>query len=149
MKRRKTSKLGNVYLKGITIDLEMEYKDFEGWHNQGVIKYKIGRFGRTKLVEYVTMNNRYKIAFLESRYRNCEIPQNREDRENLLLMAYGKIGEMQYFLDLKKEFLIQQQEREEEERQRLEEEKRKQEEEEKKRIALGEQISIDKYLLNK
>ena len=64
-------------------------------------------------------------------------------------MAYGKIGEMKYFLDLKKEFLIQQQEREEEERQRLEEEKRKQEEEEEKKIALGEQISIDKYLLNK
>ena len=127
----------------------MEYKDFQGWHNQGIIKYKIGRFGRTKLVEYVTMNNRHKIAFLESRYRNCEIPQEREDRENLVLMAYGKIGEMKYFLDLKKEFLIQQEEREEEERKRLEEEKRLKEEEERKKIALGEQISIDKYLLNK
>ena len=142
MKRKRNERLGNVYLKGITIDLEMEYKDYNGWHKQGIIKYKIGRFGRTKLVEYVTMNNRHKIAFLESRYRNCEIPKNKEDRHNLLLMAYSKIGEMQYFLDLKREFLLQ----EEEER---EEQERIKREEEQKRIKLGEQITIEKYLLNK
>lgn len=138
----KMEKLGNVYLKKVEIDLDIEYKDYEGWHNKGLIIYKIGRFGRTKKVEYVTMNNRYKIAFIESNFINYEIPNNKEDRENLLLMVYSKIGEMQYFCDLKKEFLKQKQEQEEEER-------KQKELEEKKKIALGEQISIEKYLLNK
>lgn len=139
---KKLERLGNVYMKNITIDLEMEYKDFNGWQNKGTIKYKIGRFGKTKTVDYVVLkNHNYKIAFVESRYRDYEIPQEREDRENLLLMAYSKVGEMQYFLDLKKDFLKQEQERKEEE-------KRKRLEEEKRRIALGEQISIEKYILN-
>lgn len=142
MKRKKIERLGNVYLKGITIDLDTQYHNFEGWHCEGIIKYKIGKFGKTKLAQYITLNNRYKIAFLDSNYRNCEIPKEKEDRQNLLLMAYSKIGEMQYFIDLKKEFLKQ----EEEER---EEQERKRREEEQKRIKLGEQITIDKYLLNK
>lgn len=139
---KRLERLGNVYMKNITIDLEMEYKDFNGWQNKGTIKYKIGRFGKTKTVDYVVLkNHNYKIAFVENRYRDYEIPQEREDRENLLLMAYSKVGEMQYFLDLKKDFLKQEQERKEEE-------KRKKLEEEKRRIALGEQISIEKYILN-
>lgn len=141
MKMRK-EKLGNVYLKNITIDLDMQYHNYEGWHHRGVITYSIGKYGRTKQIEYMTMNNKYKIAFVESQYRHYEIPKEKEDRENLLLIAYSKIGEMQYFLELKKEFLQQEQERKEEE-------ERKAEEERAKRIALGEQISIEKYLLNK
>lgn len=139
---RKSERLGNVYMKDITIDLEMEYKDYNGWQNKGTIKYKIGRFGKTKKVEYIVLkNHRYKIAFVESRFMNYEIPDKREDRENLLLMAYSKVGEMQYFLDLKKDFLQQEQERQERER-------KQKELEEKRRIELGEQITFEKYLLN-
>ena len=136
---KKYNKLGRVYLINATVDAELQVHDFQGWHCVGSAKYKIGKFGKTKKVNFMTMNNRYKIAFQEK--WGTEIPANKEDRRNLLLMLYSKYGEMRYFIDLKTEFLKEDKE-EQEDKERVEVERKARE------IAVGEQISIEKYIKN-
>lgn len=110
MSRTKFSKLGNVYLKEVNIDLNFYFKNSFGEHNIGEVKYKIGKFGRTKKAKYIFTNNNNSnernIDFIYNNLKdNNEIPTNQDDKNNLLLMVYSKIGEMQYFLELKKKML--------------------------------------------
>ena len=79
----------------------------------------------------------FKCAFLEG----GNIPQERLQREALLVLIYG---EVQKFLGRQEMVYFFKEKRREEE----EERRRKEEEEKAKKIALGEQISIEKYLKN-
>lgn len=134
----KLGKLEEVKLIKVCCDIDVEYLNYQGWHFEGVAVYSIGM-------------KRYKCRFIagEKLYFKCgfleggDVPQERLQREALLVLIYGEVKK---FLGRQEMLQFFKKRREEEEE---EEEKRKKErEEEEKRIALGEQISFEKYLKN-
>lgn len=133
-------KLENITLLKVECDFDIEYLTFEGWHYEGIATYKIK--GKKKKVRFICGENlNFKIGFLYSNDKRYITPEDRLDREALLVLIYGEIkkylGKMEMIQYFKQKL--------EEEK----EEKRKREElEKKKKIELGEQISIEKYLLN-
>ena len=130
------SKMENVKLIKVCCDTSIEYLNYQGWHFEGIAIYKIGmKKYKCKFIAGEKLS--FKCAFLEG----GNIPQERLQREALLVLIYG---EVQKFLG-RQEMIYYFKEQRKRER---EEEERKQREEEEKRIKLGEQISFEKYLKN-
>ena len=129
-------KMENVKLIKVCCDTSIEYLNYQGWHFEGIAIYKIGmKKYKCKFIAGEKLS--FKCAFLEG----GNIPQERLQREALLVLIYG---EVQKFLGRQKMIQFFKKRREEEE----EEKRKKEREEEEKRIALGEQISFEKYLKN-
>lgn len=129
-------KLEGINLIKVCCDTSVQYLNYEGWHFEGVAIYKIGmKKYKCKFIAGEKLS--FKCAFLEG----GNIPQERLQREALLVLIYG---EVQKFLGRQEmiHFFKEKHRKEEEER------RRKEEEEKAKKIALGEQISIEKYLKN-
>lgn len=130
------SKMENVKLIKVCYDTSVEYLDYQGWHFEGIAIYKIGmKKYKCKFIAGEKLS--FKCAFLEG----GNIPQERLQREALLVLIYGEVQKILGRQEMTHFF--------EEERRKEEEEKQRKEREEKaKRIALGEQISFEKYLKN-
>ena len=129
-------KMENVKLIKVCCDTSVEYLNFQGWHFEGVAIYKIGmKKYKCKFIAGEKLS--FKCAFLEG----GNIPQERLQREALLVLIYG---EVQKFLGRQEMIQFFREERKKEEEERQEKERQ----EKAKRIALGEQISIEKYLKN-
>ena len=129
-------KMEGVKLIKVCCDTSVEYLNFQGWHFEGIAIYKIGvKKYKCKFIAGEKLS--FKCAFLEG----GTIPQERLQREALLVLIYG---EVQKFLGRQEmiQFFREKRRKEEEERQE------KERQEKAKRIALGEQISIEKYLKN-
>lgn len=129
------SKMENVKLIKVCYVTSVEYLNYQGWHFEGIAIYKIGmKKYKCKFIAGEKLS--FKCAFLEG----GNIPQERLQREALLVLIYGEVQkilgrqEMTHFFK--------------EERRKEEEKQRKEREEKAKRIALGEQISFEKYLKN-
>lgn len=129
-------KMENVKLIKVCCDTSVEYLNYQGWHFEGIAIYKIGmKKYKCKFIAGEKLS--FKCAFLEG----GNIPEERLQREALLVLIYGEVKkflgrqEMIYYFK-------------EQRRKEKEEEERKQREEEEKRIKLGEQITFEKYLKN-
>ena len=130
------SKMENVKLIKVCCDTSVEYLNYQGWHFEGIAIYKIGvKKYKCKFIAGEKLS--FKCAFLEG----GSIPQERLQREALLVLIYG---EVQKFLGRQEMIQFFREERRKEEEERQERERQ----EKAKRIALGEQISIEKYLKN-
>lgn len=129
-------KMENVKLIKVCCDTSVEYLNYQGWHFEGIAIYKIGmKKYKCKFIAGEKLS--FKCAFLEG----GNIPEERLQREALLVLIYGEIKK---FLGRQEmiEFFREKRRKEEEEIER------KQKEEEEKRIKLGEQITFEKYLKN-
>lgn len=127
----KRIKIKRMYIENIRN--RETYKEYIFW-----AKIKVGF--KTKTYRFVTMPKDIVCAYLGDGFTS-EVPTDREIRETILIKVYGKL--METLAEIKmEETLISIHNKAEEER------KQKEREEEQKRIALGEQISIEKYLLN-
>lgn len=129
-------KLEGINLIKVCCDTSVEYLNYQGWHFEGIAIYKIGwKIYKCKFIAGEKLS--FKCAFLEG----GNIPKEKLQREALLTLIYGEVKkflgrqEMIYYFK-------------EEHRKEEEERRRKEEEEKAKKIALGEQISIEKYLKN-
>lgn len=131
-------KMENINLIKVSCDTSMQFHSFNGWHFEGVAIYKIG-MKKYKCAFIAGEKLSFKCAFLE-RY-GSQVPENRLDREALLVLIYGEIQKYLGRTEMINYFREQRQKEEEEQR-------RKEEEERAKRIALGEQVTIEKYLKN-
>ena len=130
------SKMENVKLIKVCCDTSVEYLNYQGWHFEGIAIYKIGmKKYKCKFIAGEKLS--FKCAFLEG----GNIPKERLQREALLILIYG---EVQKFLGRQEMIQFFQEKR----RKEKEEIERKEREEKAKRIALGEQISFEKYLKN-
>ena len=130
------SKMENVKLIKVCCDTSIEYLNYQGWHFEGIAIYKIGmKKYKCKFIAGEKLS--FKCAFLEG----GNISQERLQRKALLVLIYG---EVQKFLGRQEMIHFFEEERRKEE----EEKQRKEREEKAKRIALGEQISFEKYLKN-
>lgn len=129
-------KMENVKLIKVCCDTSVEYLNYQGWHFEGIAIYKIGmKKYKCKFIAGEKLS--FKCAFLEG----GNIPEERLQREALLVLIYGEVKK---FLGRQEmiEFFREKRRKEEEEIER------KQREEEEKRIKLGEQITFEKYLKN-
>lgn len=138
--RRILGKMEGVKLLSVGIDFDLQFHTYNGWEYRGIAKYRIGF--KTYKVQFIYLEKtKYKVAFLCDNYVNYTIPTDRLQNEALLVLIRGEIekffGRMEQI-----KFFKERREQEEEEKARLEKE------EEEKRIALGEQISFEKYLKN-
>ena len=130
------SKMENVKLIKVCCDTSIEYLNYQGWHFEGIAIYKIGmKKYKCKFIAGEKLS--FKCAFLEG----GNIPEERLQREALLTLIYGEIKK---FLGRQEMIQFFQEKR----RKEKEEIERKEREERAKRIALGEQISFEKYLKN-
>ena len=129
-------KLEGINLIKVCCDTSVQYLNYEGWHFEGVAIYKIGmKKYKCKFIAGEKLS--FKCAFLEG----GNIPEERLQREALLVLIYGEVKKFlgrQEMID----FFREKRKKEEEERERM------QKAEEEKRIKLGEQISFEKYLKN-
>ena len=91
------------------------------------------------LFHFMTLK-KYVCAYLQEEWTDI-VPDNTEIREAIHIKVYGEL--MKTIAQWKMQETLYTEKRE-----REEEEWRRQEEERKKKIALGEQITIEKYLLN-
>lgn len=130
------SKMEDIKLIKVCCDTSVEYLNYQGWHFEGIAIYKIGvKKYKCKFIAGEKLS--FKCAFLEG----GNIPQERLQREALLTLIYGEIKK---FLGRQEMVQFFQEKR----RKEKEEIERKEREERAKRIALGEQISFEKYLKN-
>lgn len=140
---RKLGKMENVTLLKIGIDLDIQFRTYRGYEFRGTAWYRIGF--RFYSVDFIYLQDTdYKVAYWEGTYtdRHNRIPTDRLQNEALLVLIRGEMEK--YFGRMEQiKFFKKRREQEEEER------RKKEEEEKAKRIALGEQVSIEKYLLNK
>ena len=130
------NQMENVKLVKILCDTSVEYLNYQGWHFEGIAIYKIGmKKYKCKFIAGEKLS--FKCAFLEG----GNVPQDRLQREALLVFIYGEIKKYLGRQEMIEYF---------QEQRRKEKEKQEQRErgERAKRIALGEQISIEKYLKN-
>lgn len=95
--------------------------------------------GKKYLFHFMTLKT-YVCAYLQEEWTDI-VPDNNEIREAILIAVYGELMKTIAQWKMEETLYKQRQEREEQER-------RQKEEERKRQIALGEQISIEKYLLN-
>lgn len=128
----------SIKLIKVCCDTSMQYLNYEGWHFEGVAIYKIG-WKRYKCEFMAGENLMFHCAFLDK--KGSKIPETRTQREELLALIYG---EVQKYLGTAKMINYFEEERMKE----IEELIRKEAEEKARKIALGEQISIEKYLKN-
>ena len=129
-------KLEGINLIKVCCDTSLQYLNYEGWHFEGIAIYKIGmKKYKCKFIAGEKLS--FKCAFLEG----GNIPKEKMQREALLVLIYGEVKK---YLGRQEmiHFFKEERRKEEEERQR------KEREEKAKRIALGEQISFEKYLKN-
>lgn len=131
-------KLQDINLIKVCCDTSTQWHDFNGWHFEGVAIYKIG-MKKYKCAFIAGENLSFKCGFLEK--YGSQTPEDRLNREALLTLIYG---EVQKYLGRTEMILYFEKQRREEE----EERRRKEEEEKAKQIALGEQVTIEKYLKN-
>ena len=130
------NKMEDIKLIKVCCDTSVEYLNYQGWHFEGIAIYKIGvKKYKCKFIAGEKIS--FKCAFLEG----GNIPQERLQREALLTLIYGEIKK---FLGRQEMIQFFQEKR----RKEKEEIERKEREERAKRIALGEQISFEKYLKN-
>ena len=130
------NKMEDIKLIKVCCDTSVEYLNYQGWHLEGRAIYKIGvKKYKCKFIAGEKIS--FKCAFLEG----GNIPQERLQREALLTLIYGEIKK---FLGRQEMIQLFQEKR----RKEKEEIERKEREERAKRIALGEQISFEKYLKN-
>ena len=130
------NQMENVKLVKVLCDTSVEYLNYQGWHFEGVAIYKIGmKKYKCKFIAGEKLS--FKCAFLEG----GNVPQDRLQREALLVFIYGEIKKYLGRQEMIEYFQEQRRKEKEEQEQREKEEKAK-------RIALGEQISIEKYLKN-
>ena len=130
------SKMENVKLIKVCCDTSVEYLNYQGWHFEGIAIYKIGmKKYKCKFIAGEKLS--FKCAFLEG----GNIPKEKMQREALLVLIYGEVKK---YLGRQEMIHFFKEERRKEE----EETQRKEREEKAKRIALGEQISFEKYLKN-
>lgn len=132
------NKLQGVKLIKVEVETDVEYLNYEGWHLRGYATYRIG-LKREKVGFMYAEHTPFKIAYLDE--RGTHIPSDRLQNEALLVLIYGEIGKCKYRQEKIEYFKQKRAEEEKEEQERLELER-------KKHIALGEQVSIEKYLLN-
>ena len=133
---KKLGELEGIKLIKVCCDTSIEYLNYQGWHFEGIAIYKIGmKKYKCKFIAGEKLS--FKCGFLEG----GNVPQERLQREALLVLIYGEVKK---FLGRQEMIQIFEERRREEE----EERQRKEREEEAKRIALGEQISFEKYLKN-
>ena len=130
------NQMENVKLVKILCDTSVEYLNYQGWHFEGIAIYKIGiKKYKCKFIAGEKLS--FKCAFLEG----GNVPQDRLQREALLVFIYGEIKKYLGRQEMIEYF-------QEQRRKEKEEQEQKEREERAKRIALGEQISIEKYLKN-
>lgn len=133
---KKLGELEGIKLIKVCCDTSVEYLNYQGWHFEGIAIYKIGmKKYKCKFIAGEKLS--FKCGFLEG----GNVPEERLQREALLVLIYG---EVQKFLGRQEMIYYFKEQR----RKEKEEEERKQREEEEKRIKLGEQISFEKYLKN-
>ena len=133
-------KLQGVKLCKVKCDFNVSYENYKGeWNIIGYATYKIG-LKKYKVKFGIAENKKPQPAFYFQDYGSF-IPEDKLQNEALLVLIYG---ECQKHLGRNEMLNFFKQRRYEEEQ----EKKRKAEEERKKKIALGEQVSIEKYLLN-
>ena len=130
------NQMKNVKLIKVCCDTSVEYLNYQGWHFEGVAIYKIG-MKKYKCKFIASEKLSFKCAFLEG----GNVPQDRLQREALLVLIYGEIKKYLGRQEMIDYFQEQRRKEKEEQEQRKREERAK-------RIALGEQISIEKYLKN-
>lgn len=129
--------------------LKMQYieEKIPHYNEEGVIDYcdyqmcmnfKVN--GKKQFYRFITCKKSFIIAFLDDPYTS-PIPKDKEIRRMILKLAYGELHKILGIYELSNYFYN-------EDKKEEEEQLRKQREEKVKRIALGEQISIEKYLLN-
>ena len=130
------NKMEDIKLIKVCCDTSVEYLNYQGWHFEGIAIYKMGvKKYKCKFIAGEKIS--FKCAFLEG----GNIPQERLQREALLTLIYGEIKK---FLGRQEMIQFFQEKR----RKEKEEIERKEREQRAKRIALGEQISFEKYLKN-
>lgn len=134
-------KLQGIKLCKVECDFDTMYRDCycSGWTVRGVATYKIG-FKKYKTT-FLIPENEYPQKVFFNLDCGSNPPEDRLQNEALLVLIYGEFQKYQGRMEMLN-FFEQRRYKEEQER------KRKAEEERKKQIALGEQISIEKYLLN-
>lgn len=118
-------------------DYRKNGEPYEEYIFRALVKVK----GKKYLFKFMTMGSKYTCAYLQD-FSCDKTPEDKEIREAVLIKAYGELKRI--IAEWEMEGTLVRQDRE-----RKEEEARKKREEEAKRISLGEQISIDKYLLNR
>lgn len=139
----KKNKLGNITLLKVECDTDiMFHSSIYGWVNEGIATYKLK--GIKHKVKFCYKENT-KIDIPKVIYIDCigtYIPKDRLDNEALLVLIYGEIRKFQGKMEMIQFFKLKKEKEEEEKR-------RKEKEEMDKKIALGEQISFEKYLKNR
>ena len=76
----------NVKLIKVCCDTSVEYLNYQGWHFEGIAIYKIGmKKYKCKFIAGEKLS--FKCAFLEG----GNIPQERLQREALLVLIYGEV----------------------------------------------------------
>ena len=114
-------KMENVKLIKVCCDTSVEYLNYQGWHFEGIAVYKIGM--KKYKCKFITGEKlSFKCAFLDG----GNIPQERLQREALLVLIYGEIKQ---FLGRQEilQFFKKRREEEEEKRKKEREEKEKKE----------------------
>ena len=96
--------------------------------------------GKKQFYRFITCKKSFVIAFLDNPYTS-PVPEDKEIRRMILKLAYGELNKLLAICELDNHFYNEDKKEEEEQR-------RKEEEEKAKRIALGEQVTIEKYLKN-
>ena len=139
----KRNKLGKITLLKIECDMDvMLHSSMYGWVNEGIATYRLK--GIKHKVKFC-YSEKAKIDIPKVIYIECAgtyIPKDRLDNEALLVLIYGEIRKFQGRIEMIQFFKLRKEKEEEEKR-------RKEKEEMEKRIALGEQITFEKYLKNK
>ena len=137
MKKNKIKVLGIKYIEDKFARYDKEgnysYSDYQLY-----LVFKVN--GKKQHYRFITNKQNFIIAFLESPHLS-PIPEDKETRRTILQLAYGELQKILAEYEVKQYFYNQDKQEEEE---RL----RKEREEKAKKIALGEQISIEKYLKN-
>ena len=79
-------KLEGINLIKVCCDTSIEYLNYNGWHFEGVAIYRIGwKIYKCKFIAGEKLS--FKCAFLEG----GNIPQERLQREALLVLIYGEV----------------------------------------------------------
>ena len=80
------SKMENVKLIKVCCDTSIEYLNYQGWHFEGIAIYKIGmKKYKCKFIAGEKLS--FRCAFLEG----GNVPQDRLQREALIVFIYGEI----------------------------------------------------------
>ena len=83
---RKLGELEGIKLIKVCCDTSVEYLNYQGWHFEGIAIYKIGMKNyKCRFIAGEKLS--FKCGFLEG----GNVPQERLQREALLILIYGEI----------------------------------------------------------